>query len=290
MKKIAPTWYMRMQAGKKFGMQVFLALFFTAIVALVTLFSASGIIVPWQISIPYGLIISSIIGLIAAYLKGQLELIPNIVIDEIKSNVHFTAELCSSKRLEEACEMTKPYYHKEYVPSEIAEQWRIKNNYGFVDIVNTDGTLCACFGILALKKSFLDHLLEGIVSDTQMRGNHVLSLSESKKASHLYISGVVVRNATKWAGSKHATIMLWVMLEFVRQIYGLKRKRILFAVAVTKPAERLLVGLGFKLEMDKKNRVDKCNLYTYELTKSSWELLLNKVGDHSRLCTLKFKS
>lgn len=287
MKRITPTWFIRMKAGASIGIKVF-GFLFGAIATLTGLINASGTIVPWKISILYGGIFSFVVSLISAYCKGQLTFIPDAFIEELGSDIHYTAELCSSIRLKEACDMTKPYYKTEYVPSEVAEQWRLKNNKGFVDIVNATGTQCACFGILALEDSFLKQLLEGKVSDTQMQGDDVSTFAKSKKASYLYISGVVVRDAMTLAGPKHAMVMTWVMLKFVRRFYGLKKKRTLFAVAVTKQSERLLVKLGFKLKMEKKYRVDKCNLYTYELTESSWELLLGKVGDYSRICDLKF--
>ena len=37
----------------------------------------------------------------------------------------------------------------------VAEQWRIKNPFAFVEIVNESGELCACFGLLDLPKIFV---------------------------------------------------------------------------------------------------------------------------------------
>jgi hypothetical protein len=287
MKRITPTWFMRLRAGFRIGIKVCCGAF-TIIATLTGLLNASGMTVPWRISILYGGILSFVLGSIGAYWKGQLTHIPDAFIDETGSESPYTAEFCTGKRLEEACDMTRPFYRTEYVPTEIAEQWRLKNSNGFVDILNANGTLCACFGILAMEGSFQRQFLNGKVSDTQMRGEDVCTFAESKKASHLYISGVVVRDAMTLAGSKRAKVMIWVMLEFVRRFYTLRRKRSLFAVAVTVQSERLLKHLGFTLTMGKKNRVDKCNLYTYELTKSSWQTLLKMVGDYSSLCNLKF--
>ena len=287
MKRITLTWFMRIRAGVGVGTKVFVSVF-GVIATLTGLINAGGTLVPWKISILYGGALSFVLGLICAYWKGQLTQIPDAFIDEPGSEGPYTAELCSGKRLEEACGMTRSSYRTEYVPPEVAEQWRLKNGKGFVDILNANGTLSACFGILALEASFQKQFLNGKVSDTQMRGDDVCTYAESRRATHLYISGVVVRDAMVLLGSKHAKVMTWVMLEFVRRFYGLGRKRTLIAVAVTEQSERLLIRLGFKLKMEKKNRVDKCNLYSYELTKSSWQTLLRKVGDHSRLCKLKF--
>jgi hypothetical protein len=74
------------------------------------------------------------------------------------------------------------------------------------------------------------------------------------------------------------------MLSYAKKLYGLRRRRELFAVAVTKESERLMKGLGFKMACEGVNRTDECNLYSYVLTKDSWEHMISQVGDWSKLC------
>lgn len=288
LKRIAPTWIMRTKAGLPFGVKLGGGLFFTVLVAIVGLVSAAGKTVPLTTSVLYGGGLSFIVGIVGAYFKGQLSQIPDLFVDDQNAESPYGVELCPRKRLEEACELTRPSYRSEYVPPEIAEQWRLKNDVAFVDIVNNQGELCACFGLLALEKSFLKLFLDGNVKDTQLRGDDVCTYKDSRHASWLYISGVVVRDANAIIGGKRAKVMIWAMLDYVLRYYGLRKKRTLFAVAVNDQSNRLLKRLGFTLAGNKNGRADKCNLYTYELTRLSWQSLLDRVGDHSKLCNMKF--
>lgn len=223
-----------------------------------------------------------------AYLRGRMAFLPDQLIDEMRDEERYECAPCTEERLREACEMTKPYYGHEYVEPDVAVQWRSRNPTGFVQIVNSSGELCACFGVLGLSQSFMDQYIKGNVDDTQLRGDDVLSLPASKRATSLYISGVVVRNPESHKGRKRANVMIWAMMTYVRQIYGLRKKRELYAVAVTRESERLMQNLGFTVASRANGRRDKCNLYCSELTPEFWKQLMCKVGDWSALCTCRF--
>lgn len=190
----------------------------------------------------------------------------------------------SEEALRHACEMTKPYYRHEYVSPEIAVQWWMKNPKAFIQITNSGGELCACFGVLALSKSFMEQFIKGNVSDTQLRTSDICSFSESKRANQLYISGVVVRDPSTHIGRKRATVMIWAMMIYVKKLYGLKRQRELFAVSITRESEQLMKNLGFQLACEGKERQDKCNTYKYILNHESWKKLILIVGDYSVMC------
>lgn len=229
-----------------------------------------------------------LLALTVAYTKGHLTLLPDSLVDEMSSDEHYFCKFSSTEHLREACEMTKPYYRNDYVSADIAEQWRMKNPEAFVQITNSNGELCAFFGILALRKSFMDLYIEGKVADTQLDEQNILNLENSRKCDRLYISGVIVRNHLKHIGRKRARVMLWAILAYIKSIYGLRKKRELFAVAVTKESERLMKKLGFQLTCGRGQRQDKHNMYSYALSKKSWEYLMYKVGDFSRMCSCEY--
>ncbi len=230
-----------------------------------------------------------LVGVVAAYVHGRSKLFPDVFVDEIGSEPSFRAELCNAVALHEACDLTRESYRHEYVGHQVAEQWRIKNPRAFVQIKAPDNRLCAAFGVLALRESFMDQFIKGRVCDTELGGDDIYSWAESTKCLRIYLSGVVVLGPSTIPGSKRARVMMWVMLEYMRQLYGLKTHRQLYAVAVTKESIRLMTDLGFVVETPAAGRADKCDLYRYDLTEASWRTLLCRVGDLSPMCSCNFE-
>ena len=286
LKRIPPTWWVRIKAGRKVGFAAFVIVTGLAS-AIITSVSATQMRVPWKVIIFIGLICVAI-GIIASYLKGRVTILPFALIDEMSSDGIYVCRFCSEESLREACELTRPFYGSEYVEADIAIGWLRQNPKAFIEILNADGELCSCFGILAITDSFMEQFVKGRLSDIQLRGEDICNHPDSKKCNRLYISGVIVREHSTHKGRKRANVMIWAMLMYVKSVYGLRRKRELFAVTVTKESELLMKNLGFKMACEGRNRTDKCNLYSYELTKDSWVSLIAKVGDWSAMCKCDF--
>lgn len=286
LKRIPPTFWLRIKSGWRIGVGAFVLVAGLAGVC-ITAVSSTGQIIPVWAIICVG-IICLFIALGVSYFRGKMKHLPDSFVDEISTDGQYRCEYCTPERLREACEMSKPYYGHEYVSADIAEQWRMKNPKGFVEILNSDGELCACFGVLAMTKSFMEQFAKGRVSDTQLREDSICNFEDSKKSSRLYISGVVVRNPSTHRGSKRARVMIWAMLHYIKRLYGLRRVRQLYALAVNRESERLLRKLEFDLTSSGKHRVDKCNMYCYSLSKESWWKLINRVGDCSPMCKCAF--
>lgn len=275
-----------MKSGRGVGFAAFMVMI--ALVGTTSgLWSATGKTIGVFFGILLG-VLCVVVGFGVAYIRGRLKLLPDSFIDDMSSDGTYSCAFCSAEKLREACEMTKPYYGHEYVSPDVAEQWRMKNPKAFAQITNSGGELCACFGILALKDSFFDQFIKGRVSDKQLSEDSICSFDDSKKSCRFYISGVVVRDASTYVGRKRACVMMWAMLKYLQNLYGVRRKRVLYAIAVTKDAERLMKGLRFELQSTAKNRVDKCNMYKYKLSKQSWIELMKCVGDFSPMCECKF--
>lgn len=227
-------------------------------------------------------------GVAAAYIKGRLSQIPDSLVDDVSADGIYDCTFCTEDRLREAVALTKPFYKHEYVGPDVAIQWLMKNRRGFVQIVNAEGDLCACFGILALSRSFTDQFIAGKLSDTQLSERDILPFPEARRCDRLYISGVVVRDPYSQRGHKRACVMLWVMLEYLRKVYGVRKTRQLYAVAVTDTSEKLMKKMDFKLLGARTKRVDKCHLYGFELTKDTHAGLLIKVGNYAPMCRCVF--
>lgn len=285
-RRIPVTTWLRLKSGKAVGFGAFVVALGIA-GAMITAVSSTQTRVPWKY-IGIAAFFCLLIGVGAAYIRGHTKLIPDAFVDEICSDVHYACLPCTTEGLRVACEMTRPYYGHEYVPSEIVEQWRLKNPNSLMQIVNSDGEICAAFGVLALNDSFLDQFIAGRVSDGQLTADCICTLEDSKRSSRLYLSGVVVKDPLTYGGAKRARIMTWAILKYLKEFYGLRRTRTLFALAVTKESERLMKNLSFELVGRAKHRVDRCNMYKYTLSKKSWDGLLRRIGDFSRMVDCEF--
>jgi hypothetical protein len=285
-KRVSPNFWVRIKSGRRAGYAA-AGVTFTVATAVITAISGTQSRVPWKLII-FFLVLTVAVFPIVAYWRGRLHLIPDFFVDELSEDGQYSCEFCSEDRLREACKMTEAYYGHDYVAADIALQWWMKNPKAFVAIVNSDGVLCACFGILALKDSFMDQFIAGKVSDKQLSECDIHNFSASKRSKRLYISGVIVRNPRTPRGGKRTRVMIWVMLKYVRKVYGAKIGRQLFALAVTKDSESLMKRFDFQLVGLAAQREDKHNLYSYDLTEESRKKMLQRVYDCSRMCKCEF--
>jgi len=229
------------------------------------------------------LVIILFIGLSVAYARGKQKLLPSTLIDELSGENSYSVSFCSREGLREADEMTRPYYGTGFIPFDQIEQWRLKNEKGFVQINNKDGLLCACFVILGLESSFFDEFIAGKLTEHEIDGNVILPFDSMKREDRIYISGVVVRDPGNLRGGKRTRIMLWTMLEYFKKVFALRKTRALYAVGLTKEAEKLLHAMEFKIWGSKESRKDHSNLYRIDLDKETWLKMLTKVGIFSKM-------
>lgn len=219
-KRISPNILLRIYTGWGFG--------FSAFVVLCTVASLFFALFPpqetfyWYDKVQvFGII--ALIGLFVAYVRGKQKLIPDIIIDEISSDENqYTVHFCNTEGLREADEMTKPYFGSGFIPFDRIEQWRLRNERGFVQINNNKGILCACFVILGLERSFFDQFIAGKVDEHDIDSNVILPFEEMKKEDRIYISGIVIRDPHSYMGRKRVAAMLWAILQYIKKVFGLK--------------------------------------------------------------------
>lgn len=237
-------------------------------------------------------VLAVLVGFGVAFFKGRGQILPTNLIDEARNTeAPYACDFCTEATLAEACDLSRPHYLDEYVSGPQAETWRQKNARAFVHLLNSEGELSASFGVLALTPSFTDQFFKGNVTDLLLKASDVLEFEASKRCRRLYISGVVVRDPDSHLGRKRTAAMLWVMVRYFGKLYGVRRKRILYAIAVTPPSERLMKNLGFRVACDASTRQDGYPLYCFELTPTSWKKLKARVrafGDSSDICNCTF--
>jgi hypothetical protein len=219
--------------------------------------------------------------------KSRSHHLPDIIIDEKNPDGTYCARYCSAADLREANGWTKSYYRNEYVSDEVAESWRNKVPHSFVGLHNDQNRLCAAFGIIAIEPSFMKQFVKGRVVDNALMPDDLLGEGDAKKSPDLYISGVVVRDPDTPAGNRRACAMVWAMVKFFERQYGVRRKRKLYALAVTKQSKNLLSKAGFIHQNGPSDRQDRLELYVLDLSKLHLTSLIQRIGDYSRHCRLE---
>ncbi len=283
MRRIAPRWWMRIRSGWRAGLKVW--------VPMVGVLGALRAAVAAEVAISTRVVVAVAVGtvlvaVIVAYFRGHLKMLPDSFVEEVGSDGVYRCEVTTREELQLACELTRPYYGHEFVEHERVEQWRLANTTAFECLKNRDGDLCASFGILPLNDSFMDLFVDGRIEDLKLQAKDIMSPSQARQCVRIYISGVVVRDPSRMVGRKRACVMSWAMLMHVKRVYGLRKQREMYAIAVTPQSERLMRNLGFKMVGGRRQRVDRCDLFRYTLNRASWQQLLAHVGDFSAICTI----
>lgn len=283
LKRLPPSPWARLRSGRVAGTIVALILFIVGIFAAIAVLPNGGLVALTLLVLPV------VAGIVTAYVVGRRKLLPDSFIDEVGREPTYRAEFCKPLVLREACDLTRGSYGGDYVSHQVAEQWRQRNARVFVQIMNQDNQLCAAFGILALRNSFMDSFIAGTLTEQRLEADDICNYTDAKRSTRLYVSGVVVRDPTTYLGHRRVGIMIWAMLRYLKELYGLTQPRELYALAVTKESGRLLAKLGFRVETRAAVRMDKHDLYRFDLTKESWNALLGTVGDRSLMCHYDFR-
>ena len=280
MRRIPPSWGFRAgrglrAAGKIVGSYSAVALPVLAVSRAVEISVAP----PWIWAAGGLCLVHGIRGFICG---SRSEHLPDIVVDEDGVDGVYAVEICDEGALREANALTKPYYRSEYVDDEVAEARRRRNPRGFVAIRNAAGELCAVFSVLALEESFGAQFVKGRVVDKQMEGGDIKEYEEARTARELYIGGVVVRDPEGAQGKRRACVMFWTMVEYLREMYGGRRRRTIYALAVSRAGEATLKRFGFAVASGKGGRRDGLDLYGLEWNAAAISRVVGRIGDRSR--------
>lgn len=227
-------------------------------------------------------------GLMAAYISGRQRTLPLLVCDELSTELRYVCRPCSPGNLQEASRIVQRIFGRNHIDYNLLEQWRLRNPKGFMEIVNEKDVLVGCFVVIGVAQSFMDEFKRGTVSEALITSDVVLPIAEAKRLKDVYISGVMVRDPGGYLGSKRARVLIWSMLKYLKHHYGIPSKRSLYAVALTKEAEKLLKSLNFSICSPASGRVDRHNLYKIDCTKEHWEDVSRQTGDLSLMCSISY--
>ncbi len=285
MRRTPPNWMSRLRRAAPPAGKAFAA---TTAAAATALGIATGFGITLPLTMIYwmvGLCVAPSVGVFIW--KSRSHHLPDVIMDEDNPDGTYHARYCSAADLQEANGWTKPYYRNEYVSDEVAESWRTKAPHSFVGLYSDQNRLCAAFGIIAIEPSFMKQFVKGRIIDNTLTPDDLLEEPKSQKSPELYISGVVVRDPDSAVGNRRACVMVWAMIRFFEYQYGVRRKRKLYALAVTKQSKNLLLKAGFSHYNGPSNRQDRLELYALDLSQHQLISLLQRIGDHSSHCRLE---
>lgn len=190
--------------------------------------------------------------------------------------------------MKEACDIVAPIFGSDHIDWDRLEQWRMRNPQAFMEILNQDGQLAGCFVIIGLDNSFMEEFIVGNTEEKQILGENVLTMKETKKLSQIYISGVMVSDTPSFLSAKRTMVMIWCILRYLKHFFGASKKRTVFAVALNKESERLLLSMQFQVHTSAANRVDRHDLYSIEFSDETLEQSYQRIGEFSRMCKIRF--
>ena len=81
--------------------------------------------------------------------------------------------------------------------------------------------------------------------------------------------------------------MFWGMVKFIEHRYGVRRRRALYALAVSSPSKSWLRRAGFARHNGPDDRLDRLELYSLELTRQHLDSIFYDIGDYSGLCKME---
>jgi hypothetical protein len=132
----------------------------------------------------------------------------------------------------------------------------------------------------------MDQFIKGKVADKDIEPDEIMDLAESKKSPKLYLSTMIVKEPNTTLGHRRACVMVWAVIQYLKRVFGTRRKRTIYAVPFNKASENLLNGLGFRRCSFAATRKDRRDLYCFEMTAANVAAVLKRVGDYSNCCSI----
>lgn len=167
------------------------------------------------------------------------------------------------------------------------EQMRAKNPYILACLKDYNGRFLAYFDAIPLRPSFAQPFLQGLVTESQITHEDVLSPQELATCKFLFISGLAVEDPNTHAGRRNASMLVWGLLKYLDRFYG-SAKPLVFALAATKEGDELLDRFKLILRSAGADRIDGYKLYSLPLTSAEIAKRLACVPDWSKLCMLSW--
>jgi hypothetical protein len=284
-KRTRSTIFYKIKRGLGAGAKVFGSLFGACAAAFAYIEISGEHIEPKYVFIILATIGS--ISLIVSFIKGHIShLADTIIFDndhDLNYELHYETKVeCAFFNRE-----TSQYFGRDFVDDRIVEDWRTKNPQGFLFLKNEHNDACAALCVFALTPSFMEQFIKGRLAEYDLEESDVLSLQDAKKSDSLYLATIIVCQPNSTVGHRRTLALIWGLNQYIKKVYGLRKKRTLYTVPINVASENLVKRLGFQLVGLAQSRKDKHNLYSLELNKTNILVVEQRIGDYSNICSLK---
>ena len=147
------------------------------------------------------------------------------------------------------------------LPKRLLKEWYRFNPNGFFVIRDENGSRVGHLDLLSLKPGTLDLLLEGEISEKEIRGDSLYRPEERGRIDNLYVEGIIIRVSKGRTGTAPLRCILSNWETITRTVADPENVKAVYAVAASKSGQSLVKGLGFELQQDREKRADKHDLY-----------------------------
>jgi hypothetical protein len=171
------------------------------------------------------------------------------------------------------------------IEPQIYEQLRVKNPLILSCLTDQRGRFVGYFDVIPLDEPFARSLIQGQITELQMSHEDVLTPQQMKSCKYLFIAGIAVHEPDTYAGRRHASILVWALLQYMKRYYR-SSNALVFALAATREGDELLQRFKLRPAAGDKFRTDHSKLYTIDISEGGIAQRLACVPNWDQLCNL----
>jgi len=165
------------------------------------------------------------------------------------------------------------------------EQWLAVNNNILVCLLNNNSEVVGYFDVFPLAENFVDALVNGSVSEHDIRREHILNVVDARSCKRLYLAGFAVAEPETFLGKRYASYLAWGLIMYLRHFYG-EPPRQLLAIPSTREGKKLLQRFQFQIIQPADLRRDSLPIYGLPLQGISLEIALANLPNWERATRL----
>lgn len=171
------------------------------------------------------------------------------------------------------------------IEASIYEQLRVKNPLILSCLTDRRGRFVGYFDVIPLSEPFAQSLIHGQTTESHISHEDVLSPQQMKSCKYLFLSGIAVHAPDTYAGRRNASILVWALLQYLKQHYR-HSDAIVFALAATREGDELLQRFKLRLAPGNTFRADHYKLYSIGISEDEIARRLACMPNWGQLCRL----
>ncbi len=168
----------------------------------------------------------------------------------------FTIEPATLKDLDWIAQLeAESYSGDDAIPGGILKEWYEVNPTGFFVIKGILEERVGHIDILPVRSRVLQLLLEGAILEREIRGDSLYSPDERDSIRELYVESLAVCIPGRYKAGALLSLA-FNLPSLIENIAALEKIETIYAIAATKPGERVIKRLGFEMIRKGEERKD----------------------------------